>query len=196
MRRPFEHAGTEHEHEPALPRIVPVDLADAGDARLDDAPEHVEAHADRRAAGRHERAARPRSTPPPRQTGRRRGQNAPSTMRSLAGERIAPGDDELAGDRPVLAHGVDRCEVERAPLDADDARAQHRDEARRRRRCRRGRAGYGDAVALILLDVDQEHVGRIGPEVEGELALQVHLEQPHAEMKKLPSPTASRMTRV
>ena len=39
-----ERPGPEHEHEPAVARVFPLDVADAGDPRLDDAAEDVEAH--------------------------------------------------------------------------------------------------------------------------------------------------------
>ena len=44
LRRLVERAGPEHEHEAAVARIAPVDFADAGDPRADDAAEDVEPH--------------------------------------------------------------------------------------------------------------------------------------------------------
>ena len=51
---------------------------------------------------------------------------------------IAPGHDELAGDVAALAHAFDRREVQLLALHADDARAQHRHQPRRRIGLHRG----------------------------------------------------------
>ena len=93
---------------------------------------------------------------------------------------IAIGHRELAADVAAFADAFDRGEIQFLALHARDARAQHRQQPRRRIGFHR-REHRSQRVGLILLHVDQEHVGRVRLQRDGEFARQVHLEQPHAE---------------
>src|SRR4029450_1537524 len=82
-------------------------------------------------------------------------------------EAISIRDDVLAPESPAAADVGIAVQVDLAAADAGDPRPQHRDQPR-----------FGDprrleevahAVELILLDVDQEHVGAAALELNGEL---------------------------
>ena len=104
-------------------------------------------------------------------------------------EVIAISDRELARQAATPAADVlGAGQLRLAPVHTDDARAQHRDERRRAQTPR----GIGEerthAVRLSALDVDQEHVGRVGADLDGELGEQAGLQRSHADDEERAQP--------
>ena len=160
VRRALERAGTEHEHEAAAARVLPLDVAHAGHPRLDDAADDVEAHlvADVDAEAlvdavldRHlELGASAASGACPPRTAR-------SVTSSFGSRSVAVGDRVLAAERAAAAHVGVVFEIDVAAVHAGHAGAQHRNQRPAwRPRCRP--RGTRECRRLILLDVDQEHV--------------------------------------
>ncbi len=171
--------GPEHEHEPAVARLAPFDVADARHPRRDGAAQHVEPHrvADVQPGplgdqllDRH-LGLRRRAVP-------ERALNHPLVRLEV----IAIGDRELAADRHApLAHLLGALEIDLLPGDADHPRPQHRDQLELAGAVRRIAEKRAHAVGLALLDVEQEHVGRVGRHLHRELAEQARLQRPHAD---------------
>ena len=109
--------------------------------------------------------------------------HSPSMSSSLASRLRAIRHGVLARQpaTPCLLVAVD---VHLTPADGHDARAQRRDHLGP------GRVTVGliekrlEPVALVGLDVDQKHVGRIRTGLDGEVAQQVGLKRPHPEDEK------------
>src|SRR5215212_3747858 len=91
---------------------------------------------------------------------------------------IAVGDDVLASETAAAAHVSVALEVGFAAADRGDAGAQHRDQPRLANRG--GLEELADAGDLVLLDVDEKHVGAAALQLKGELLQEVALERADA----------------
>ena len=139
LRRLLEHARAEHEHEAAVARVAPLDVADARHARRDDPAEDVEAHRVADVEPRRDRAMlfsidTSASADGPFQ-------NAPCDHALVRLEMVAIRDRVLAADRAPRAPHVlrRRRALVSLPRHADDPRAQHRDQLKLARRRAPGR---------------------------------------------------------
>ena len=124
-------------------------------------------------------------------------QNAPSIDLLVRLEVIAIGDRELARERALAADVLEGLEVGVAPAHAGHARAHDRDQPRRAgagalRASRNART----AVHLRRQDLDQEHVGAARPSSSENCCSRLACSERTPITKKLPMPTASRITRV
>ena len=93
-------------------------------------------------------------------------------------QAIAIGDHVLAAERAAAADVLIGVEIDVAAAHAGDPRAQHRDQRRHLRAAVEERA---KRIDLILLDVDQEHVGAVALRRDREVGEQIGLERADAE---------------
>ena len=184
LRRFRQRPRAEDEHEAAAAGVFPLHFADARHARLEDAPDDVEAH--------------DVADPDPRtlvqslldrDLGHRRvlGQRGLSDPEGAVGhllvrlEMVAVGDGELA-PQAALPHVLEGIEVGVLAADAGDPRAHHRNHARRV--CPRGLARVDERAHRVDLgrqDLDQEHVGPARRQLERELLQEVGLQRADAD---------------
>ena len=124
-------------------------------------------------------------------------QNSPLDDPLVRLEMVAIRDHVLAAERTAAAHVLDSFEVHVGAAHAGDARAQHRHQRAGRPPRAPRREEAAQRVDLILLDVDQEHVGPVALRRSIEnLASRLACSERMPSTKKQPSPTASRITRV
>src|SRR5688572_23045522 len=180
VRRLLEHARTEHEHESAGAAVGPFDKPYARHPGADHAAQDVEAN--RVADVDLERLVDELLDRHFRLIGRRRLPNLPGHHFLVALELGAVGDGVFAPQRAAAADVLVVLEIDLAPLDADDTGAQHRQQTRlggARLLVSRDRGAH--PLDLVLLDVEQEHVGRFRIDVDRELGDQVFLQRPNAD---------------
>ena len=151
----LQHAGRGDEEE-VHPHRVPVELAHAGDRRLDAAAADLERHT---VAHRE-----PEGLRQPRLDGElrlRRSRVPAPGLDDVARRQLgAVGQVELALGQAPRALVLVRRRVDRLAVDRHHAAADHRLDGRHRQAL--GREQRGDARALVGLDVDHEAVGRVG----------------------------------
>ena len=124
-------------------------------------------------------------------------QNAPSITFSFGLEVVAIGDHVLAAERAAAADVLERVEVDRRGRGRRSRARAAPESARRLRRRLRASRNAAHGVDLILLDVDQEHVRRRRAAARARTAAAgCDCSERTPRTKKLPRPTASRMTRV
>ena len=201
LRRVGKRTRAEDEHEPAVACVLPLDVADAGYAGLDHATEHVEPdevadvdveplvnaalHGDlgRPCVLGHRRLARPEL----------------AVHDLLIGfQMIAVSDHVLPCQRASRAHVLHVREIDVATSNTSHPGAQDRNQPRRT--CARGLMLLKEGPHLVNLlrqDLDQEHVRSAGRHLERETAEGDCASSVRTPItKKLPRPTASRITRV
>ena len=95
-----------------------------------------------------------------------------------------PIGDGVLPRQPSTAHRLVTIQIHVLATDGHDARAQRRNDlggaTRSAGLVQEGR----HLIALALLDVDEEHVGRFGPGLDGEVPEQVDLQRPDAQDEK------------
>ena len=113
-------------------------------------------------------------------------QNVPAFSRFVRLEMVAIRDDELAADPAAPPHIGDCFEIDLAAVHGGDTGPQHWNESRLGPGTRLHEPA--NAVQLILLDVDEEHVRAALLQRDGELLQEIRLQRPDADDEEAAQP--------